>query len=156
MARRRASWLPWIALGAVLVVALVVLVVRSQPSNSPAARAARLDNELKCPDCQGESIANSNTDSARTIRADVLQRIQQGQSDAEIRAYYVSNYPDILLRPDSHGIGFIAWGLPVIVIVAGLGGLFLAMRRWGRQPRLAASADDETLVARAREEQQQP
>jgi cytochrome c-type biogenesis protein CcmH len=154
MARRRATWLPWIALAAVLAVCLVVLVARSQPSNSVAARAARLDNELKCPDCQGESIANSNTDSARTIRADVLQRIQAGESDAQIRAYYVSNYPDILLRPDSHGIGFIAWGLPVIVIVAGLGGLFLAMRRWSKQPRLAASAEDETIVARAREEQQ--
>ena len=153
MARRRATWLPWIALAAVLAVCLVVLVARSQPSNSAAARAARLDNELKCPDCQGESIANSNTDSARTIRADVLQRIKDGQSDAQIRAYYVSNYPDILLRPDSHGIGFVAWALPAIVIVAALGGLFVAIRRWSRQPRLAASAEDENLVARAREEQ---
>jgi cytochrome c-type biogenesis protein CcmH len=155
MARRRATWLPWIALAVVFAVCVVVLVARSQPSNSPAARAARLDNELKCPDCQGESIANSNTDSARTIRADVIQRIKEGQSDAQIRAYYVSNYPDILLRPDSRGIGFIAWGLPVVVIIAALGGLFLAMRRWSRQPRLAASSEDETLVARFREEQGQ-
>src|SRR5689334_13133213 len=95
---------PWAALVAVLVVVLVVAITRSEPSQSASARAARLDREFKCPDCQGESIANSGTVSARAIRADVAQRVAAGQSDAQIRAYYVSRYPDILLRPDSGGI----------------------------------------------------
>jgi len=48
---------PWLALAAVVVVAGVELAARSGPSNSPAARAARLGSELACPVCDGESVA---------------------------------------------------------------------------------------------------
>ena len=56
----RKSWL-WVLLLAVVVVTLVVLVTRSQPSHSPQARADRLAHELACPECEGESVADSNS-----------------------------------------------------------------------------------------------
>ena len=37
----------------------------------------------------------------------------------------------------------VAWGLPVLAIVIGAGGIALAIRRWSRTPRLAATADDD-------------
>ena len=143
---------PWLALAAVLVVALAVLVGRSQPSNAVSARTARLAREIKCPDCEGESVANSQTQTARNIRADVRRRVGAGQSDDEVRAYYKSLYPDAILRPDGRGLGVLAWGIPVVAIIGALGGIALALRRWSRQPRLAANADDERLVERARTE----
>ena len=56
----RRWWVPWLGLAVVVVIAVVVLVGRSGPSDAPAARAARLENELACPVCTGESVADSN------------------------------------------------------------------------------------------------
>jgi cytochrome c-type biogenesis protein CcmH len=141
---------PWVALVAVLVVSLVVLVGRSQPSNSPVARANRLDHEFKCPDCEGESVANSQTASAIAIRDGVKARIAQGQSDAQIRAYYESVYPGISLKPGSNGINVLIWLIPVVALGAGFAAIVVMLQRARRQPRLAASEEDERLVARAR------
>jgi cytochrome c-type biogenesis protein CcmH len=149
---RRRAFAPWLALAAVLVVALVVLFARSQPSDSVEARSNRIARQIKCPDCQGESVANSGVAIARGIRADIRSRVEHGESDDEIIAYYVSQYPDARLSPDGGGIGFFAWGIPVIAIVVALGALALALRRWSSTPRLAASDDDERLVDRARSE----
>lgn len=151
----RRAWIPWLALAVVVVVAVMVLVARSRPSNSPAARAARLDNELACPVCVGESVAESNASESKAIRRDVVNRIRAGQRDAEIRDAYVAIYGEhILLTPSNGGLGLVAWGVPVLALVAGAGGIVLALRRWSRTPRLEATADDEALVnrERAREE----
>jgi cytochrome c-type biogenesis protein CcmH len=149
---RGRTWLPWLALAAVLVVALVALVVRSQPSDSVAARSARLAKQVKCPDCQGESVANSNVEIARNIRALIRQRVAAGQSDDQVLAYIDTLYPDSRISPSGSGVDMLAWAIPAAAIVAALGGLGLALRRWSRQPRLAANTDDERLVARARTE----
>ncbi len=146
------SWMPWIALAAVLAVAVAVLVARSQPSDSVTARTARLAKEVKCPDCQGESVANSNTEIARNIRALIRQRVASGDSDDEVLDYIDARYPDARTSPAGNGLDMLAWVIPVVAILAALGGLGLALRRWSRQPRLDANDDDERLVARARSE----
>ena len=147
---RRAAW---VVLAVVLVAAIVGLVVRSRPSQSVAARAERLEHQLACPVCEGQSVFDSNAPESQNIRADIPRRIRAGQSDAQIRAAYVSIYGDrILLTPANDGLGFFAWGIPVVAIVLGAAGIFLALRRWSRTPRLAATADDEAIVQRARQE----
>ncbi len=143
---------PWLALAVVVIAAIVILVVRSRPDDSPAARAARLEHQLACPVCEGQSVADSNASESRQIRADIPVRIQDGQSDAEIRAAYVRVWGDrVLLTPSNSGLGIIVWAIPVLVLVLGGAFILLALRRWSRTPRLAATADDEDLVRRARE-----
>lgn len=145
-------WVPWLGLTVVVMIAIAVVVARSRPSDAPAARAARLANELACPVCTGESVADSNAPESRAIRVDVVKRIRAGESDAQIRDAYVAAYDEhILLTPSNRGLGIIAWGVPVVAVVIGAGGIALALRRWSRTPRLAATADDEDLVERRRE-----
>jgi len=144
-------WLPWTALVAVVAVAIGVAITRSEPSSDPEARARRLERELTCPVCTGESIAESNAPEARAIRADIRDRIAAGQSDAQIRQAYVDAYGErLVLKPGSDGIGLVAWGLPVVALVGGAAVIAVALRRWSAQPRLAASADDEDVVRHAR------
>jgi cytochrome c-type biogenesis protein CcmH len=141
----------WLALAVVVVIAVAVLVARSSPSSSASARASRLANELACPVCSGESVADSNAPESRAIRIDIAKRIRAGEDDAEIRDAYVAIYGEhVLLTPDSGGLGIVAWGLPVLVIVIGAGGIALAIRRGSRTPRLDATADDVALVDEAR------
>ena len=143
--------MPWFALGAIVVIAVVVLAARSGPSRAPAARAARLDSELACPVCTGESVADSNAPESRAIRDDVVDRIRSGQSDSGIRDAYVAIYGErILLTPANGGLGVVAWGLPVVAFVVGAAGIAFAVRRWSVTPRLAATDDDADVVDRER------
>ena len=145
--------LAWFALGLVVVVAIVVLVVQSRPSDSPASRAERIEHDLACPVCEGQSIADSDAPESRAIRADIPQQIAAGRSDAEIRALILARYPDIELAPASSGIGLVAWLVPVLAFLFGACALGYALWRWSRTPRFPATQEDEAIVAAAREEQ---
>ncbi|MCU1466037.1 MAG: uncharacterized protein JWM72_1965 [Actinomycetia bacterium] len=149
----RRKLVPWLALALVVAVGIVVLAVRSRPDNSPAARAARLEQQLACPVCEGQSVADSNSPQSRAIRDDIPRRIAAGQSDADIRQYYVSRYTErILETPSNSGLGIIAWGLPALAVILGALSIVVAVRRWSRAPRLEATDEDEDIVRRAREE----
>jgi cytochrome c-type biogenesis protein CcmH len=147
------GWAPWIGLIAVVVVALAI-VVWPRGDQSAAARAHTLETQLKCPECEGLSVADSNAPTSRAIRTDVKKRIAEGQSNEEIRQAYVARYGEqILLQPGSSGISLIVWVLPVVVLVAGALGIWLVLARNRRAPKLHATEDDEELVERAREQQ---
>ena len=144
--------LAWILL-AVLVVGAVgfALWPRSGPE-SLTAHTKRLAREFRCVDCEGLSVADSQTASARAARVEIRSRLGRGESDAEIRAYFVGLYgQSVLLKPQGTGIGLIVWALPVAAVILAGAGLVIALRRWKRAPRLEASAADEELVARALE-----
>ena len=148
--RRVGSWLPWIALGVVVVV-LVAWVAWPSGAKSDAERAHALASELRCPDCESLSAADSQTQSARAIRRDLRDRIAEGQSDAEIRQVYVDRYGEsILLKPEQNGLGLLVWGLPVLFVVLAGAGLIVAFRRWRRTEPLTATAEDEALVRSVR------
>ena len=143
-------WGPWIALGIVVAIALAV-VLWPNGDQSPAARAHTLETELKCPECQGLSVAESQAPTSRAIRADIKRRIARGQSDAEIRQAYVDDYGEsILLSPRDSGISLIVWVLPVVVLVLGATGIVFALRRNRGEPHLRATDADERLVERTR------
>ena len=144
-------WLPVLALAVVVVVALVVGGAgRSQGSRSAGARAHAIASDLRCPVCQGLSVADSPSETAKAIYDDVRRRVDAGESDSEIRAYYVGRYGQwILLRPETSGMGALVWLLPVTALFLGVGGLALAFRRWRRQPSRAATDEDRALVEAA-------
>jgi cytochrome c-type biogenesis protein CcmH len=146
-------WGPWIGLAVVVLVALAVVLFPNR-DQSVAARAHTLETQLKCPECQGLSVADSQAPTSRAIRADIKRRIAKGQSDGQIRQAYVDDYGEsILLTPQDSGISLIVWVLPVLVLALGATGIVFALRRNRNQPRLHATEADETLVERTREPQ---
>jgi cytochrome c-type biogenesis protein CcmH len=152
MRLRRAA--PWIALALVVVGTLFVATRGDDGPRSVDDRVREIASGLRCVDCQSQSVASSSTTSARAFRADIRTRVEAGQTDGQIRRSFVDTYGEfILLRPSGSGLGLIVWGLPVLVLVVGAGGLILALRRWRREPRLTATDADEQLVAEARNEQ---
>ena len=146
----RRGWIPWILLG-VLVVGVLAWALWPSGGQSDAERARSLAHELRCPDCESLSAADSQTASARAIRRDLHERVAEGQSDATIRRAYVDRYGEsILLKPEQGGLGFLVWGLPVLLLVAGAGALLVAFRRWRSAEPLQPTDDDEALVREMR------
>ncbi|MCZ7524983.1 MAG: cytochrome c-type biogenesis protein CcmH [Acidimicrobiia bacterium] len=144
-------WLPWLAPA---VAAVAVLVWAGWPEGGPESapdRTRRIASELRCVECQGLSVADSDTVTSEAIKEDIGRRIEEGQSDAGIRQAYVDRYGEvILMRPEGRGLGLLVWGLPIAVLVGGAGllGWFLARSR--AEPRLEASEADRALVEEAR------
>jgi cytochrome c-type biogenesis protein CcmH len=143
--------LPLAALAAVVVIALVIGGAgRSNGHRSAAARTEAIAGDLRCPVCQGLSIADSHSPTAESIKEDIRRRVDADESDAAIKAVYVASYGEwILLRPETSGLGALVWVLPVTVLLLAVGGLALAFRRWRNQPTLAATDEDRALVEAA-------
>lgn len=112
-----------------LLAALVALVVvRPGAAPTDAQRADALAATLRCPDCQGLSVADSHTAAAREIRRQIDDLVAGGASDDEVRAHFVARYGEwILLEPSSP----LTWIVPVAALLGGLGLLaaWLAGRR---------------------------
>jgi cytochrome c-type biogenesis protein CcmH/NrfF len=141
----------WGGAAALVVGAIVWAAWPSSGVATPASRARELATELRCPDCQALSVADSDSSSAEAIRADLLKRTTAGESDAEIRQVYINRYGEsILLKPTSSGLGLLVWVLPVVALALGVVGLGLAFAKWRGQPRLRATDADEALVEQAR------
>jgi cytochrome c-type biogenesis protein CcmH len=122
--------LPAVAIGALLALVALAAVVALRPGSAPTAaeRADVLGHELRCPDCQGLSVADSPTSSAREIRRQIDELLAGGASDAQVREHFVARYGAwVLLAPASP----LPWLVPIAVVLAGAAGMltWLVRRR---------------------------
>lgn len=145
----RARW-PWIVLVALLAGGLAVAAIGDSGPQTTAERARGLAEGIKCPTCQGQSVADSNATAARSIRTEIARRMEAGQTDDEIRDYIVGLYPDSSLTPPRSGVAGLVWFLPVALLVGALGGLVALFRSWRSPPDLEVSDADRELVEEAR------
>jgi cytochrome c-type biogenesis protein CcmH len=148
-----ASWIPWIPLAFVFVLALAVGSMGSTGAATNADRTVEIAKTIKCPICGGETVAESNVDISRNIRVDIADRVQRGESDDDIRAFYADKYgDDQILIPTASGVTGLVWMTPVVALVVSLAALALAFRRWGEHAPVAATDADRDLVQRAQDE----
>lgn len=125
----------WLVMGLVTVVALSFAVVTSSSAPETSAdRAERLAHGVRCPTCQGLSAGESDAKAATAVRAEITRRVEQGQSDEQIRQALVDRYgEEILLTPEGEGLAALVWGLPVAVFVVGAAGVGTVLLRRGRE-----------------------
>lgn len=144
-------WLPWFAMALLVVGALAIAGSGGGGERTVAGRVDAIAAEVRCPTCEGLSVAESESAASRTIRDDIRRRVEGGESDGEIRAYLVSRFgKDILLRPEASGVSGLVWALPVAVGVCALAGLFVAFRRSRARVDVELSDADRVLVEQAR------
>jgi cytochrome c-type biogenesis protein CcmH len=97
------------------------------------ARARALSQELRCVVCQNQSIDDSNAPLAHDMRLLVRERIKQGDSDDEVRAFLVARYGNfVLLKPPLQPSTWLLWFSPLLFLGAGFAlvwAYFRAMRR---------------------------
>ncbi len=94
------------------------------------ARVQALGKELRCPMCQGLSIADSNSSAARAQMDKVRELVAAGKTDQEIRDFFTSRYGEwALLDPPASGMNVLVWMLPLALLVGGGFAIARTMRR---------------------------
>jgi len=84
------------------------------------ARYLELTHELRCMQCQNESLADSPVVLAADLRAEVRDMLLAGKSDDEIRAFMVARYGDfILFRPRFNARTAWVWLAPGVLLLVG-------------------------------------
>ena len=127
-------WGPWAALVLVLAVVLVMGATRSGSHPSVQQQTLSIAGRVRCPVCQGESAAQSDTPSAAAIRQRISRDLSRGQSSGEIlRSLEASYGAGILESPPASGIALWAWVTPAVVVVLATAGLALGFRHWRRR-----------------------
>lgn len=97
--------------------------------------------ELRCLQCQNESIAESHATIARDLRRQVIEQLREGRSDAEIRGFMTDRYGEfVLYRPPMEPRNYVLWAAPVLLAVLGIGLLLMEMRKRKAATRAGATA----------------
>ncbi|MNK24699.1 Cytochrome c-type biogenesis protein CcmH precursor [compost metagenome] len=142
--RPRPDLRAWLRGGLLLAALLLPWVALAQAVSDPtplhyrnAAEEARfhaLAAELRCVQCQNQSLADSNAQIAHDLRREVLTLMQQGHDDAQIKQFLVDRYGDfVLYRPAMDARNSVLWFGPLAVLLIGAGVLVWVVRRRGRQ-----------------------
>ncbi|WP_377296062.1 cytochrome c-type biogenesis protein [Rhizobium sp. SGZ-381] len=107
-------------------------------------RARHLSAQLRCMVCQNQSIDDSNAELARDLRLLVRERIEGGDSDAQVIDYVVSRYGEfVLLKPRLSGKTMALWAMPVVLLMIGGVTVVMMSRRRREAPEERALSSDE-------------
>jgi cytochrome c-type biogenesis protein CcmH len=142
-----------IRLAAFLLVAWLSAAAAVQPDEQLAdpaleQRAREISAGLRCLVCQNQSIDDSDAPLARDLRLLVRERLQEGDSDAQVRDHLAARYGDfILLKPPFAWSTLLLWLTPVLALAAGAAVAVLRARRQ-TDATTALSADEEGELAR--------
>jgi cytochrome c-type biogenesis protein CcmH/NrfF len=141
----------WAGIALVVVVSLAVGAAGDAGPESSADRVQRIASTLKCPECVGQSVGDSNSSRARAIRVEIARGVESGATDDEIVQGIVDRYGEtVTLVPPGTGFAGLVWALPVLALILALAALGATFLRWRRSPVLHASDDDRALVEQAR------
>jgi len=93
-------------------------------------RLITISEEMRCLVCQNESLAGSRSDLANDLRREIRILINEGKTDEQIRNFMVERYGDfVLYRPPVKPITWLLWIGPFVILLAGIIGLMVYLRR---------------------------
>ncbi len=107
-----------------------------------------LNKELRCPKCQNQNLADSNSPIAADLRREVYELLNQGKADLVIMDYMVKRYGDfVLYRPRVNSLTYILWFGPALLILCGIFVvIFIVRRKPIAREQVELSADQQTKL----------
>lgn len=83
-------------------------------------RTREVASGLRCPVCQGLSIADSPSELALEMKGLVREQLAAGKTPDQIRAYFIGKYGEwVLLEPKAEGLNLLVYVLPLTLVVGG-------------------------------------
>ena len=104
------------------------------------ARTEEVGGLLRCPVCQGLSVADSLATMATNMKGRVRELLAEGYDEEQVLAYFERSYGEFVrLDPPRRGINWLVWLAPPLALLGGLAVVRQAMRR---RPAAAAPVDE--------------
>ncbi|MEH6625224.1 MAG: cytochrome c-type biogenesis protein [Motiliproteus sp.] len=112
-----------------------------------------LTEELRCPKCQNQNLADSNSPIAFDMRREIHRMVEEGQSSQQVVDFMVARYGDFVrYRPKRDSSTAILWYGPIVLLVFGLTVVVLISRRRkavvDRKPDSALADNEEERLKR--------
>ncbi|HEX9737529.1 MAG TPA: cytochrome c-type biogenesis protein [Thermoanaerobaculia bacterium] len=137
------------------------LIVVGEPAGTPLSGAAleelteEVAGRMRCPVCQGLSVADSPSDAAVAMKAEVRALLAAGYTPAQTVRYFETSYGEFIrLAPKAEGFNLVVWIAPVAMLL--IGAAIIAWRLRGPRAAVAevpgpASVDEDPDLAVYRE-----
>jgi cytochrome c-type biogenesis protein CcmH len=143
-----------IALAVVAVVAAIwsYVLLHDPARQTLDQRVQAVASQLKCPVCQGESVASSPATLAQQMRGVIRRQLQAGRSEQQVIQYFQNSYgASIVWSPPWQGFTLLAWLVPMLLLGVGALLLLSVLRGWRRAAAPAevelAQVDEAELAA---------
>ncbi len=115
------------------VVAAALALAAPAAASEQHPTLSELENEVMCPVCYPETLAQSSSPAARQVERFIRDRIAAGDTRSEIKRKLVADYgPQILASPPRHGFDLLAWALPIAGILGGAAVIGVLAWGWSR------------------------
>ncbi|MDQ3282119.1 MAG: cytochrome c-type biogenesis protein CcmH [Acidobacteriota bacterium] len=120
-------------------------------------RTAEVGGELRCPVCQGMSVADSPSEMAVNMKGQVRELLQRGYTEEQILKYFELSYGQfVLLKPKFEGATSLVWLLPIGALILGAIIVYMKLKKLEAQPSAkseapAAAEVEDPYVARVRD-----
>ena len=102
-----------------------------------ATEVRRIADQLQCPVCQGQSVAESNSQVAVGMKDTIANLLAEGRDQVEILRFFEDRYgPGVLRNPPRTGFYSLVWWAPGVAIALGAAVVYGLLRR-----RQAAAGD---------------
>ncbi|MAZ88077.1 MAG: cytochrome c-type biogenesis protein CcmH [Cellvibrionaceae bacterium] len=86
--------------------------------------------EMRCPKCQNQNLAGSDSPIAADLRRELYRMLQEGKADKEIVDFMVARYGDyVLYRPQVKSDTWLLWGLPAGLLFFGVAMVVVTLRQ---------------------------
>jgi cytochrome c-type biogenesis protein CcmH len=129
--RSKRSLLLVLAVVALLGAIWSFVLIQHPPQETIDQRVHDIGSQLKCPVCQGESVADSPAAISQQMRGVIRQQVQEGKSDQQIIQYFEERYgSQIVWSPQWQGFTILIWLTPIGLMIFGALIIFYVLRSW--------------------------
>ena len=113
-----------------IILLIYILLITSLLAEDNKFEALEIYKNLRCLICQGQSIADSNSDFSTTIKLVVQDQINEGKTKNEVYSFLISKYGEwIVYQPTFNKNNFLLWFLPYFVFIVGGLIIFILLRK---------------------------
>ena len=137
-----------------MILAFLLLLITEVPRGVPLQGDALVQQtqeiaaSLRCPVCQGLSVADSPSEMAVNMKTEVRDMLARGYTREQIESHFVRSYGEfVLLAPRFEGVNALVWILPIAALLLGAFVIRMKLRALSEAPR---SKNDDPDLARVR------
>jgi len=135
-----------------IVLAPWSLLAEVQDETALDIQVREIAKTLRCTVCQTENIWESGAPLAQQMRDVVRERLKLGHSPEDIKEYFLSRYGDyIMMEPPKHGVNWLLWMGPFILLLGGGLLLYKEVIGWVRRTPAPSTTPPPPLDEQARQ-----